>query len=136
MVAMSVGAPEAAAHVILPSARGSARTPVMGYVRGLRRIGDSASELEVLMADRCVSTLRVPCVPDAAAVLSEIPDSHQPLAVRIELGNGTGEEAMVCSCLAATSGGPERLRLSPPAALALFERGRHTLLILGPNRRS
>ncbi|WP_459986713.1 hypothetical protein [Nocardioides sp. AN3] len=87
------------------------------------------------MADRTTATVRVPVAADPRALLSEIPSTHQPLAVRIELHGDIGEEELACSCLMATPTGPERVPMSPSAALALFERGRHTLLILGPYHR-
>ena len=69
---------------------------------------------------------RIACadVADDNAAQSEIPLLCGPLAIRIEPLDGL----LKCTCLCRTPQGPQRLRLSMPAALSLLSHGVHGVL--------
>ena len=103
-------------------------------VRRVERIQSCApgrTELVVSSYDKQIETVELTGEPNAIAAQAELPGGCRPLAVRFELRVG----GLACTCLVRSGKGPQRVMLSPPAALALVAGGVHGIVTNAPRRR-
>lgn len=101
--------------------------PAVRIIVDVREHASGQSSLVVYTPDGMRQTVLLAASAADAALDAELPARCQPVAARFELT----DQGPDCTCLVTTPGGPRRIALSLPAALAVLRRGVHGIVTQG-----